>query len=302
MKLPQRVKQHISETASYKLFLAKIPDSWVIRDVTERDYGIDCYVELVNKNNELTGELVLIQLKSRQSIKWNKNDSYTLSGVNIETSNYWYKFSVPVFIFLADLENQTLYMKSVNHWIKRNFLDFVKQDKFNYIFKKTDSFDGEDGVFAFKFYFYYEQYRMQFENELLFFLTNLRHFIDFQSEHNNLDFHLGIEGEDLIFFESMHRNYDFLCMYFGMDNPIPSMNELKNRSKEKFKNDFYELYEHDLTEWMETFEKLTNKILTEMKSFLHGELNYWMIVNPTLYNYIINLNPHTLRRLRLPQH
>lgn len=63
MKLPKRVPQHISETASFKLFSSKIPDNWIIRDITERDYGIDCYLELVNDNNELSGELALIQLK-----------------------------------------------------------------------------------------------------------------------------------------------------------------------------------------------------------------------------------------------
>ncbi|WP_165835406.1 hypothetical protein [Chryseobacterium viscerum] len=51
MKLPKRVPQHISETASFKLFSSNIPDNWIIRDITERDYGIDCYLELVNENN-----------------------------------------------------------------------------------------------------------------------------------------------------------------------------------------------------------------------------------------------------------
>lgn len=97
MKLPKRVPQHISETASFKLFSSKIPDNWIIRDITERDYGIDCYLELVNDNNELSGELALIQLKSRQTIPWTKEDYYTLTGVDITTSNYWFKFAVPVF-------------------------------------------------------------------------------------------------------------------------------------------------------------------------------------------------------------
>lgn len=117
MKLPKRVPQHISETASFKLFSSKIPDNWIVRDVSERDYGIDCYLELVNDDNELTGELALIQLKSRQKINWTKDDTFQLSGVDISTSNYWYKFSVPVFIFLADIESQELYFLSVDYFI-----------------------------------------------------------------------------------------------------------------------------------------------------------------------------------------
>ena len=290
MKLPKRVPQHISETASFKLFSSKIPDSWIIRDVTERDYGVDCYLELVNDNNELTGELALIQLKSKQSIPWTKDDYYTLTGIDIATSNYWYKFAVPVFIFLADIDNQELYFVSVDYHIKRNFDEFVKQGTFNYKVTKTDKFEGKDGVFAFKFMFYYEYYRQQFENELLFFLSNLQHFQDFQVEHDNRDFHLGIESMDLIYFEAMHRNYRFLCTYFNIDNPIPTLSELKRRSREKFKGEhYYELYEHDLTEWVGEFSKLTLEIIKGLKLFLDGELSFWLRVNPTVYNYVINI-------------
>jgi len=290
MKLPKRVPQHISETASFKLFSSKIPDSWIIRDIAERDYGIDYYLELVNDDNELTGELALIQLKSRQSISWTIEEYYTLTGVDIATSNYWYKFAVPVFIFLADIENQELYFISVDYHIKRNFSEFVKQGTFNYKFKKIDRFEGKDGVFSFKFSFYYEYYRQQFENEFLFFLSNLQHFQDFQNEHDNRDFHLGIEDTDLIYFEAMHRNVKFLCTYLNIDNPIPTLTELKKKSREKFKGEFhYELYEHDLTEWVGEFQKLTLEITKGLKSFLDGELKYWLIVNPTVFNYVNNI-------------
>ncbi|HRG18683.1 MAG TPA: DUF4365 domain-containing protein [Flavobacterium lutivivi] len=286
MKLPKRVEQHISETASFKLFSSKIPDSWIIRDITERDYGIDCYLELVNDENELSGELALIQLKSKQSITWTKGDYYTLTGVDIATSNYWYKFAVPVFIFLADIDTQELFFVSVDYHIKRNFSEFIKQETFNYKIKKTDNFD----VFAFKFHFYYEYYRQQFENEFLFFLSNLQHFKDFQTEHDNRDFHMPIESTDLIYFEAMHRNYSFLCTYLNIDNPIPSLRKLKEKSREKFKGDtHYELYEHDLTEWVGEFEKLTLEIIKGLKSFLDGEMSYWLVVNRTVFNYVNNI-------------
>lgn len=100
MKMPQRVPQHISETASFKLFSEKIPDKWIIREVTERDYGVDCYLEIVNDDNSLTGDLAIIQLKSMQSIPWTKNDTYLLADVKISTTNYLYKFAVLHSFFL----------------------------------------------------------------------------------------------------------------------------------------------------------------------------------------------------------
>jgi hypothetical protein len=51
MKFPQRSQQHISETKSFKIFSSKIPDNWLVREITERDYGVDCYIEIVNNKN-----------------------------------------------------------------------------------------------------------------------------------------------------------------------------------------------------------------------------------------------------------
>lgn len=290
MKLPKRVPQHISETASFKLFSSKIPDNWIIRDVTERDYGIDCYLELVNDNNELSGELALVQLKSREKIEWKPDDTYTLYNIDIATSNYWFKFPVPVFIFVADISAQELFFVSVHYAIRRNFGEFVKQTTFNYKVKRGNKFEGKDGVFHFKFDFYYEHYRSQFENELLIFLSNLERNIEFIEEHSYRDFHLGIERMDLIYFELLHSNYRFLCTYFNVDNPIPRLREIKAASREKFGEEaHYELYEHDLSELSSKYQKLTVDLIKAMKDFLHGELDFWLYTNPTVYDYVINI-------------
>lgn len=288
-KLPQRVPQHISESASFKLFASKIPNQWIIRDITERDYGIDCYLELVNDKNELSGELALIQLKSRDQIPWTKGDYYTLSNIDIATSNYWFQFAVPVFIFQTDLHREEVFFISVRHFIKQNFQEFSRQNTFSYRIDKSNKFEGKAGIDAFLSFFYYEHFRKQFENELLFFLSNLHHFQDFQNEHDNRDFHLGVEDTELIYFEAMHRNFRFLCSYLKIDNPIPTMQELKIRSKAKFKGNHYELYEHDLTEWVAAFRKTTLEIIKGLKSFLDGELSYWLMENPTVYNYLNNI-------------
>lgn len=77
VQLPIRDTKHVTETSSYKIFSRNIPDHWIIREVSERDYGIDCYIELVNGKNQVTGELISIQLKGKQKIKWTKDDYFT---------------------------------------------------------------------------------------------------------------------------------------------------------------------------------------------------------------------------------
>ena len=58
MQLPNRPIQHIVESVSFRIFSASVPDVWLVREVTERDYGIDCYLELVAPTGDLTGDLV----------------------------------------------------------------------------------------------------------------------------------------------------------------------------------------------------------------------------------------------------
>jgi Domain of unknown function (DUF4365) len=48
----------------------RVPKEWIIRQVTERDYGVDCYIELPNTKGEVTGELLSVQLKGVSTLDW----------------------------------------------------------------------------------------------------------------------------------------------------------------------------------------------------------------------------------------
>jgi hypothetical protein len=133
MEYPKRAKQHISESASFNLFNLVIPNNWIARELTEKDYGIDCYLEIINDQDEITGELTLIQLKSvLYGIPWTKNDYYTLTKIKVSTTNYWKNLAVPVFVFLTDIENKKVYFKSVDKEIRINYQNYLQQQKFNY--------------------------------------------------------------------------------------------------------------------------------------------------------------------------
>ncbi|WP_017259930.1 DUF4365 domain-containing protein [Pedobacter arcticus] len=291
MKFPKRVPQHISESASFKLLSYNIPGKWIIREITEKDYGIDCYIEIVGEENELTGALAMIQLKSRNLIKWSDDDKFNLTGIKVSTSNYWWRFPVPVFIFLADMTNHSIYFLSVKDHIRRNFSEYCTQKKFSYKMEKKYSIqrNKHTGRFYFEYLYLQENFRLQFENELLFFLSNFENMKDFQNLHDNLDFHLGLEDNDLVYFEAMHRNFQFLCSYFQINNQIPELSILKDKSLERFKDGFYELYEYDLIQYMDEFKRILIKIKSKIKILFINEKSYWEIMNLTLFRYINDL-------------
>lgn len=287
MDLPKRVAQHISETESYKIFSTKIPSEWIIRDVTERDYGIDCYLELVSDKNEVLGRLALIQLKAKASIPWTKENTFKLSSVEISTTNYWYRFAVPVFIFLVDLAKKEVYFLPVKHHIRQHFDEYIKQSTFSYTFSKDLLFEGKAGASLFLQKYYQEYHRNRFESEFLFFLSNLEKTKEFLQEHSYRDYHLGLEETDQIFFEAIHRNFLFLAYYLGVQHDIPLMDQIKENSRNKFGNEYhYELYEHDLIELSKDFEALLVGIINGLKDIILNEDKFWMITEFSIFKFI----------------
>ena len=87
-----------------------------MREVTERDYGIDAYIELANDKDEITGDLILVQLKGTEALRWKQSGKVeTARSPQVETStaNYWLRLPVPVFLFVADLTARDIYYVSV---------------------------------------------------------------------------------------------------------------------------------------------------------------------------------------------
>ncbi|MCK5451575.1 MAG: DUF4365 domain-containing protein, partial [Candidatus Omnitrophica bacterium] len=75
MNFPKRATSHIQETISWKIFQQKVSNKWIIRNVSERDYGIDAYVEMINNKSEITGDICFIQLKDTRNITWKNNNA-----------------------------------------------------------------------------------------------------------------------------------------------------------------------------------------------------------------------------------
>jgi hypothetical protein len=50
LDFPKRSTTHVMESESWRLLGQFAPKEWILRDVTERDYGIDCYIEIATKD------------------------------------------------------------------------------------------------------------------------------------------------------------------------------------------------------------------------------------------------------------
>jgi len=113
MDYPRRIPNHVSESSSYTILAASLPKYWIVRELTERDYGIDLYVEIVREDGRVTGDLVALQVKSTQKLTFSKQNEFIFKGIKRSTLNYWTGLPVPVFFVVVCLDTNKAYWANI---------------------------------------------------------------------------------------------------------------------------------------------------------------------------------------------
>ncbi|NRR31846.1 DUF4365 domain-containing protein [Oxalobacteraceae bacterium] len=87
--------------------------SWIFREQTKNDLGIDGHVEIVKDSREGTGRLLAAQIKCGPSyLSSEEEDCYIYYG-KIKHLEYWLLHSLPVLIILCDEQSGTCYWEEV---------------------------------------------------------------------------------------------------------------------------------------------------------------------------------------------
>jgi len=291
MKMPKRAIQHISETASFKIFSKCIPNNWIIREVTERDYGIDCYVELVDKRNCLTGHLISFQLKSQAEIKWSKKQAnkYNFPAIDIGTVNYWYFFAVPVFICLVDIEISKVYFLPVRTFVRRNFEQFVNQDKLLFTFHKQLELSNDDGIPALLVSYFKDLKTNAFERNAITFITHYEQYQEFIESNIGSDCFMGVETDRILYLKHMYNNMGFLCNHLDLGWNIDQIAIFEKKSQEIF-GTYYRIYEQQMSEIATLLAEKLQPILRSLKDVIcEQEAGYWLRINNDLFNHMFNM-------------
>jgi len=285
MDLPKRSLQHISETNSYRIFEDSLPEHWIVREVTGRDYGIDCYVELLSNNHRLTGDLVSFQIKSKKNIKWNKNGTFKLTGIKESTVNYWYKFSVPVFICLVDTIAKKSYFLSLKKYIREHFDLYLNEYKISFLFNKENELSKtSDSLNKFIYQYFFDNRYEILARDIVSFISNYHAYKVFLKTHIGRDFFLGLERETILYLQQTYDHLKSLCMYFEIDW------DLNDFESYKVKNENYDLYESQASTIASLLVgKLKPLFIKIQKHICEKEQTYWLCRDNMLSNFLYNI-------------
>lgn len=278
--------QHISESSSYKIFRDSVPDHWIVREVTERDYGIDCYVELVNNNLDLTGDLVSFQIKSKKNIIWNKNGTVKLTGIKESTVNYWYKFSVPVFICLVDLTTKKSYFLSLKKYIREHFNLYLNEYRIPFLFNKENELSNtSDSLNTFIHQYFIDNSYEVLARDIVSFISNYHTYKVFLKTHIGRDFFLGLERETILYLQQTYNHLESLCMYFEIEW------DLNDFETYKVKNENYDLYEAQASTISSLLVgKLKPLFIQIQNQICKKEQTYWLCRDNILSNFLYNIS------------
>lgn len=288
MRLPKRPSSHVTESSSWRILQAELPDEWIIREVTERDYGIDCYVELVTPSLDVTGDLVSIQLKGKDHIDWKKKERIKYAryhGIEQSTANYWMNQQVPVFLFVAEISTDSLFFCPVKDVVRTYFAKFLKQKTFSFPLSPDYRFGANKGLSIFLREFDRERLNERFSYDLVNLLSHLQRYSDYIRENYYRDEFLEVEPERHLELIQLYNTCESVSNHLLIDWNIEPMEEIYKKDKETWKDNWCYLHEKSQHELLCQIDKIFLVLVRKAIDYvINKQGDYWLNTDPVFFN------------------
>jgi hypothetical protein len=288
MKLPKRPETHVIEAESWRLLQAIAPREWIVREVSERDYGIDAYIELASKHGHVTGHLMSAQLKATKGINWKEKDGVRHARspqIQSATANYWLRLPVPVFLFVADLSAEDIYYVPAQEGIRAQFGNLDKQDSITFKLLDELSLKSKVGKALLPWFYGRERMHGQFSFHIVNLLSHIDMFRDFISEHQNRDSFMEVEEEDHLQFRALYESCRMASLYLEKNWKMESLGELYKKDKAEWKDETVWLHELTLDYALQKIEKIFPSLVRKaIELVTETQAAYWLDKDPIFFN------------------
>ncbi|MBY5941247.1 DUF4365 domain-containing protein [Halomonas sp. DP5N14-9] len=287
---PIRCPNHIRETCSFKVFSNNIPNHWLIREVTERDYGIDALIEVVEATGQVTGEFISIQLKSKKTVPFNDNGKFRNYSINKNNTNYWLNSNLVTFIILVDEETSLMYMKSVDIHVRENYDRYRINDNFYYDFYSCDLFSVNELL---RLHAWSKSLR-SLDRELCSFDKVHRVLCDLYDSRIRRDYHMLVDEDDVLSdFDYVYQSMQGFCLLLNICWDIPEPRAFVDNNPIGIDAAYgpYFMYEYHMTKLL----LMLDKKMVELLKLLHQLIltdyyQYWVQKQCSFVNFLNNVS------------
>lgn len=303
MKFPQRPSTHIKETDSWKILQNSVPSEWLLRGVTERDYGVDCYLEMVGRDGSVRGDLISIQLKGTESLDWKQNEKQNrqeakFSGVKIETINYWMNLAVPVFLCVAETSTKKLYFAPIKNQVRNQYKKYKLQQSLSFALSTKHMLDDDQGLLNFIICYIQEKNFKELTELSRLLLIHLPQFYEFIMENQELDPFLGVEPDDELMFTHIYMTLHNLCNVLAIDWDIKWLSDIYDEDNKTWKDSYYNLHNLTFTQIMPQLNKKLVVVLESIKKIItEFQKEFWETKEYIIYRKAKELDVSNLDSL-----
>jgi len=303
MKYPKRPSTHIKETDSWKILQNSVPSEWLLRGITERDYGVDCYLEMVCRDGAVRGDLISIQLKGTESLDWRQNKKQNrkeakFSGIKIETINYWMNLAVPVFLCVAETSTKKLYFAPIKNQVRNQYRKYKLQKSLSFTLSSEHMLDDDEGLLNFIICYIQEKNFKELTELSRLLLIHLPQYYEFIMENQELDPFIGIEPDDELMFTHIYLTLHNLCNVLAIDWDIKWLSDIYNDDHKTWKDPVYSLHNLTLTQIMPQLNEKLVVVLESIKKIITKFQNeFWETKEYIIYRKAKDLDVSKLDSL-----
>ncbi len=296
MEFPQRPEQHVKETESYKILESALPSEWLVRRVTDMDYGIDVYLELTSgpKGQDLRGDLCFLQVKSTQNISWDSDNLARLHGIKKSTVNYWMNSPLPVFLLWVDLSERKVYFLPVQSYLRLGYQDYLKAgETMSFLFHRDLSLKP----LALINLYVRDRYYSEFEHNARALFARLGESWKFLYYNLGSDGHMAMDYDKELHFRHLYETTHRMAQHLRIEWPVPSLNELYDMDRESFGEDSSTLHWHSFDQVVEPMLPVFLDVAEAAAALIDSQTYYWLERDRALLNFCGNVH-HQLRDMR----
>lgn len=284
---PKRSTQHIADTKARGLFLNAVPNEWICREMLERDYGIDYYLELVGNRGDLTGHLVAVQLKGTQDMQWKGKGitQHTLySGIKTKTISYWMSLQIPVFLCVVEFSSSRVFFAPIKRQVRARYNRYLKYNTFGFRLIRMLELSHALGHNILAQEYYRERSRERFTAGATDLVIHSDYYRDYFKKFKSMGDKRPVSISDQITLGSLYSNFQMIKKYTGCPLKINSLEKYYELNKKTYPSSKEVLHVFTIKQFIGFLESDYNKVLATAKTMItKSESSYWSNVDPVLY-------------------
>lgn len=237
-------------------------------------------------------------MKGTDKIEWRgspgADKEAAFSGIKMETVHYWMRLPVPVFLFVADLQERKLHFAAVKEQVRVQYSKYLEQETMGFTLRENHQLrPTKEGVVDFLALYFQEKFHNRFVTAIRTIFVHWRHYLEFIQGKQNLDSFLQTKPfEELLFvdvYQTLHDLSDLLLLKWDLEK----ISDILRKDRETWKEG-YLLHYQTFTDVLPSLEAKFFEIVQKARILImETKKEYWSISDPVLFRIA-----HTLDHLK----